>query len=135
MKKILIAAGVFVIFIFSIFLYAQSFWGGKTLSPREVKEKWGSEPFELKKFKESSYDVKSKMAYSLMTDKSLVGKSYEDIRAMFGPNEGFYFIDTYPAYIIQKGKNRTEDTWQIVFKIGDGYKVRDIIVHRNCCER
>ena len=135
MKRILMISFGCLVVIFSLALFAQSFWGGKTMSKSQVKAKWGSEKYDPKKFRDGNYEIKSKMAYSMMTDKSLIGKPYVDIIEMFGPPEGFYFIDTYPAYIIQKGKNRTEDTWQIVFKIGDGYKVRDIIVHRNCCER
>lgn len=135
MKKIILTAVACVILIFSIFLYAQSFWGGKILSSKEVKSKWGNEKFDLIKFKEGSYSVKSKMAYSIMTDKNFIGKSYEDIRTMFGPNEGFYFIDTYPAYIIQKGKDHSEETWQLVFRMDNKYHVRDIVMHRNCCEK
>ncbi len=74
------------------------------------------------------------MSYSIMTDKSLIGKSANFIETTFVRHDGFYFIDTYPAYIIQEGKNRTEETWQIVFKIGKGYKVREIIMHKNCCD-
>lgn len=114
--------------------FSQPFWGGKHLSASEVKKKWGNEKFDLKKFKEGSYEVKASMAFSIMTDKSLIGKSYEEIRQMFGPNDGFYFSDTYPVYIIQKGKNHSEETWQIVFRMNSQYRVRDIILHKNCCE-
>ena len=111
------------------------FGGGKTMSPKEVRVKWGEENFDLKKFREGSYEVKAKMAYSIMKDKSLRGKTYEEIREMFGSNDGFYFIDTYPTYIIQRGKNHTEETWQLVFRMDNHYKVRDIIMHKNCCEK
>lgn len=135
MKKKITVLLVFVGVMFSIVLFAQSFWGGKTMSAREVKAKWGDEKYDAKKFKDGGYEHKAKMAYSIMQDKSLIGKTFMEIREIFGPPEGFYFIDTYPAYIITRGKDRSEDTWQIVFRIGDGYKVRDIIMHRNCCER
>ena len=135
MKKILISIGVTVAIVFSLGLFAQSFWGGKTMSAKEVKAKWGSEQFDSKKFKAGSYEIKSKMAYSIMTDKSLKGRSFEDIRELFGPSEGFYFIDTYPAFIVQRGKNHSEETWQLVFKMDNNYNVRDIIMHKNCCEK
>ncbi len=135
MKKYLIVISLIGIFIFSAALYAQSFWGGKTMSTSEVKKKWGSEKYDVKKFREGPYALKAKMAYSIMRDKSLIGKSYEEIREMFGPNEGFYFIDTYPTYIIERGKNHSEETWQIVFRMDNSYKVRDIILHKNCCEK
>lgn len=119
---------------FSLALMAQSFWGGKVLNPKEVKEKWGNEKLDLKKFKEGSVQVKSSMAYSILSDKTLIGKSIEYIRDNLGNPDGFYFIDSYPAYIIQEGKNHKEETWQIVFKLNDKYNVREIIMHKNCCE-
>lgn len=116
-------------------MHAQSFWGGKTMPAKEVKSKWGSEKYDAKKFKEGSYATKAKMAYSIMSDKTLIGKPYEEIRKMFGENDGFYFIDTYPTYIIQRGKNHSEETWQLVFRMNNHYEVRDIIMHKNCCEK
>lgn len=135
MRKVIFWSGLTVLIVFCFSLYGQSFWGGKTLTANEVKIKWGQTPFDIKSFTSSSYDIKAKMAYSIMTNKSLIGKTYDEIRLMFGPNDGFYFIDTYPAYIVQKGKNHSEETWQIVFRMDHAYKVRDIIMHRNCCEK
>ncbi len=134
-KKSLIVISMVLIAAFSIGIFAQTYWGGKTMSAVAVKKKWGSDKFDIAKFKLGSDNLKSKMAYSLMTNKTYIGKSYEEIRKTFGPNDGFYFIDTYPAYIIQRGKNKTEDTWQLVFRMTNDYKVRDIIMHKNCCER
>lgn len=105
------------------------------MSPNEVNKKWGSTTFDSEKFRNGSYDVRSKMAYSIMINKDLIGKSIDEIRKLFGPQEGFYFIDTYPAYIIQRGKNHSEETWQLVFRMNNEYKVRDIIMHKNCCEK
>lgn len=134
MKKILILT-VSIITIYSLVIFSQPFWGGNTLSQNEVKKKWGSENLDYSKFKNSPDKIKAKMAYSIMTDKKLIGKSHDEIREIFGNNDGFYFVDTYPSYIIQRGKNRSDDTWQIVFRMTHDYKVRDIIVHKNCCER
>jgi hypothetical protein len=120
---------------FSAVLWAQSFWGGKTMSTDEVKARWGSEKYDAKKFKDGPYETRAKMAYSIMMDKSLIQKPYDEIRQLFGPNEGFYFVDTYPAYIVQRGKNHSEETWQLVFRMDNSYKVRDIIMHKNCCEK
>ncbi len=134
MKKYLISFFLLLSTVFSIALTAQSFWGGKTLSANKVLKKWGHEKYDAKKFRSSSYEIKSKMASSIMTDNTLIGKSYEEIRELFGENEGFYFIDTYPAYIVQRGKTQKEETWQLVFRMTNDYKVRDIIMHKNCCE-
>ena len=74
------------------------------------------------------------MAYSIIKDSKLLGKSVKFIRENLGDPDGFYFIDSYPAYIIQQGKNHEEETWQIVFKLNEKYNVREIIVHKNCCD-
>lgn len=72
----------------------------------EVTKRWGSEKNDYKKFKDSPYEVKAKMAYSIMTDKSLIGKSYEEIRELFGPNDGYYITEILPAYIVQDKKTK-----------------------------
>ncbi len=74
------------------------------------------------------------MAYEILMSKKFKGASVVDIREQLGPPDGFYFIDTYPAYIIQSGRNKKEETWQIVFLLNSEYRVRDIIVHKNCCD-
>ncbi len=133
MKKTIISISV-VMILLSMVVVAQTFWGGKTMRPNQVKEKWGTEKLDLKKFKSADFSLKSKMAYAIMTNKDLIGKSYEYIEENFGTHDGFYFIDTYPAYIIQDGKTHAEETWQLVFRMDNHYKVRDIIMHKNCCE-
>ena len=112
-----------------------SFWKGKTMTATEVKKKWGSERIDYKKFKMSTYEIKSKMAFLILTDKKLINKTYEEIREIFGPNDGYYFTDTTPAYIVQIGKDASEDTWQLVFKMNNDYKVSEVIMHKNCCEQ
>lgn len=74
------------------------------------------------------------MAYSIMVDKLLLGKSNEEIREIFGPNEGHYVNDTTPAYIIFGGSKSSQDTWQLVFKMTKDYRVRDFNMHKNCCK-
>ncbi len=117
----------------SICIAGYSYWDSKTMTPEKVKLNWGSQKADLKKFKDSSYDDKSKMAYSIMTDKSLIGKTYEEIREIFGPNDGYFFNDTIPTYIVKDGKNKTEETWQLVFRMDKRYKVKEIFMHKNCC--
>ncbi len=110
-------------------------WRGKILTSSEVKKKWGNTAFNAEIFRTETYSTKSSMAYRILTDKSLIGLDVADIRKKFGPPDGFYFIDTYPAYIIQEGNNKSEETWQIVFLLNEKYKVREIIIHRNCCDK
>lgn len=114
-------------------LYAQPFFGGKTMKKSEVQKKWGSEKLDFEKFKNGGREIKAKMAFSILMDKTFIGKSIDYIREKFGPPDGFYFIDIYPSYIIQEGTSSKEETWQIVFKLNEKYEVREVIVHKNCC--
>lgn len=114
---------------------AYSYMNHKNMSASDVKSKWGDQKADYKKFKESTYENKAKMAYSIMTDKSLIGKSYEEIREIFGDNDGYYFSDTIPTYIVQRGKNNTEETWQLVFRMDKSYNVKEIFMHKNCCDK
>lgn len=108
---------------------------GTTMSSGDVKSKWGSEKLDFEKFKVGTAEVRAGMAYEILNDSSLIGKDVDFIREKLGSPNGYYFIDAYPAYIIQRGKNHSEDTWQIVFTLDRKYKVDDIFVHKNCCER
>ena len=106
----------------------------KTMSASEVKLKWGSDVSNYKLFKSSSYKEKAKQAYSIMTDPNLIGKSYEEIRSLFGENDGYFFSDTIPTYIIQRGKNHDEETWQLVFRMDRQNKLKEVFMHKNCCD-
>lgn len=105
------------------------------MTVENVKKRWGSEKYEPQKFKDGNYETKAKMAYSIMSDKSLIGKKYEEIRTLFGPNDGYYITETMPAYIVYQGDKSNTEVWQIVFRMSNKYKVNDIIMHKNCCER
>jgi hypothetical protein len=134
MKKIIFSISLAVLLSFTLALYAHPFNRGKTLSYKETKQKWGEIPVDYAKFKKGDLKTRSQMAASLLKDTSLLGKSVSYIRENLGGPDGFYFIDTYPAYIIQDGQSQTEETWQIVFRINGQSSVRDIVIHKNCCE-
>lgn len=135
MKKIIFSLIGFILIITSIVIVAHPFNRGKTLSYNQTRQKWGESAADYPTFKAGDLNTRSQMAASLLKDKSLIGKSVSYIRENLGSPDGFYFIDTYPAYIIQEGQNRAEETWQIVFRInGQNSTVRDIVVHKNCCE-
>ena len=120
--------------LFSTFSVAQLI-KGKTLSEKQVQKRWGNKPFVESEFKTTSTEKKSEMTYQiLLNKKKYIGVDVDEIRKTFGQPDGFYFIDTYPAYIIQEGKTQTDETWQIVFMLNGQYKVRDVIVHKNCCD-
>lgn len=123
------------IFILSTSIWAVPLIKGETLSPQKTKARWGQQTVDFEKFKTSSIDARAPMAFNIMNDKKLIGKSVEDIRNLLGSPDGFYFIDSYPAYLIQEGKGPNDETWQLVFLLNAKYQVRQIIVHKNCCEK
>ena len=60
------------------------------------------------------------------------GMKTPEVRAELGDPDGFYFRDSFPAYIIDEG---TQEGFQIVFLLNNQFKVSNVIVHKNCCER
>jgi hypothetical protein len=135
MKKTTLGAIIAsVFFALCLGLYAQPFFKDKTLNKTQVKAKWGSNKLDFSLFKNGKPADKAKMAYSILANKELIGKPIEFIRESFGTPDGFYFIDIYPAYIIQEGETNKDQTWQIVFKLNEKYQVREVIVHLNCCD-
>ena len=73
------------------------------------------------------------MAYSLIKSEKYLGKSVSEIRQELGDPDGYYFSDTYPAYIITDAVNKGVDVWQIVFLIDKNRKISEVVVHKNCC--
>jgi hypothetical protein len=129
--KILGSVGVLA---FGSVVVGQHFWRGEVMSVSKVEKKWGSSPFDADKFRTGSMDVKAKMAASLIKGKKYIGKSVLDIRSELGDPDGYYFSDVYPAYIIEEGQTRDQDTWQIVFLLDKSRRITDVIVHKNCCD-
>jgi hypothetical protein len=112
----------------------ESFWPGKTMNADQVEKKWGSSPFVAEKFRDGSVQTRASMAAALLRDqKQFLGKSLADIKAVLGTHDGHYFNDSIPAYFIQMGQTKTEESWQIVFLPTKDRKVSKIIVHKNCC--
>jgi hypothetical protein len=124
------------ILLFSISAFSiQHFWRGKTMSAAAATERWGSTPFDAEGFREGDAKTRASMAASIQKRaKEFKGKSVLEIREMLGPTDGFYFSDVNPTYLVQIGKDRTEETWQLVFLLNSKRLVEDIIIHKNCCD-
>lgn len=109
-------------------------WRGKTLSAEETAKRWGKTELDIERFKNGDEKIRASMAYSLLQNKpKFTEKFVTEIRALFGNPDGFYFKDVFPAYIIQTAKTHEQETWQIVFVLNSQRHVKDIIVHKNCC--
>lgn len=78
--------------------------------------------------------LRASMAYDLIKNKNIfIGKSAAEIRSQLGDFSGHYFSEYYPTYLIQKGSDKSPESWQIIFEINKDRKVSDIKVHKKCC--
>lgn len=132
---------LFYIFAGSILLvlsfsFAKSFWRGEVMAENQVSKRWGVSEFDGNKFKAGGEKERAQMAYSLLQNKKkFIGKDRSAIRQELGDFDGYYFSEMYPAYMIEMAKDNVSDSWQIVFLIDRKGLIKDIIVHKNCCER
>lgn len=111
------------------------FLRGETLAPNEVLNKWGNQEFDFDEFRNGDELARSRMAYQVLSNKeAFAGMFVTDVREKLGTPTGYYFSDTFPAYLIQRAETRKEEAWQIVFLLNQERKVTDVIVHKNCCD-
>lgn len=104
------------------------------LSSRDAKMKWGQAPFDAARFKEGGPQQRAKMAFAMLENsKPFVGKTVPELREMLGEQTGYYRRDMFPAYLIEEGKVQGDESWQILFLLGDQYRVREVRLHKNCC--
>ena len=138
MKKILIAGIVTFGFIsISHPFNKKILWRGELMSLNKVCKRWGDNPHNLERFKsaKNNLPIRSSMACSIIKNqKKFVGKDIGEVRKLFGTPTGHYFSDMYPAYIIESGKTRDEDTWQLLFFLDRNKNISEIVVHKNCCD-
>ena len=143
MKKIFLSLGVFIIFGL-VFAYGAAkiyLRPMKYMSLKKVCHRWGDEPFDEAKFKAAGEDraVRAKMSCSLLKNqKRYIGLDSLEIRKRLGDYSGYFFSESFPAYIINKAgeQDRGEkdrNVWQILFFVDGDHKVSEIVVHKNCC--
>ena len=134
MKRYILGVSFLVIFFAGIGI-AKQLWRGKLMATSEVCKRWGEAPFDAETFKVSTAEKRAAMSCSLLKNqKTFIGKDISEIRTILGDHDGYYFSDMYPAYLIQIGKNKTEETWQLVFMINKDEDIKEIVVHKNCCQ-
>ena len=130
--RILLAIGVF----YASIVAAKHFWRGEIMATAKVCERWGDHPLDAAKFKNGSEPARASMACSLLKNQNqFIGKSAMEIRQLLGDPDGFYFIDAFPAYLVSGGGADFQDSWQLVFMLGQKRKVTEIFAHKNCCDR
>nr|AIA17298.1 hypothetical protein [uncultured bacterium] len=131
MKKFFLL-GFSLIFVVSAVASVKHFWRGPTMSQAEVAKRWGESPFVAEKFKAGDMKTKASMASSILKNKKqFLGKDTIELRKELGDPDGFYFRDSFPAYLIHLGDGKKDYAWQIVFLLDNDFKVGEVIVHRN----
>lgn len=117
------------------FAFAKYKFGGPTMKVSVAEKRWGYAKFSAEKFKEGSVQDRSKMTVDLIKGRSFIGKTRDEVIAELGTQDGFYFLDTFPAYIVEDGSENKQDVWQIVFALDTDFKVKDVFIHKNCCDK
>ncbi|MBI2605381.1 MAG: hypothetical protein HYW49_04800 [Deltaproteobacteria bacterium] len=107
---------------------------GTFMSLQDAEKKWGNIPFSASVFKTAQASERAKMAVSLIKGKSMLGKTTEEVRSALGDFSGYFWNDTVPTYFIQEGWKTGEDSWQLVFFLNRTHKVKEIKIHKNCCD-
>jgi hypothetical protein len=115
-------------------------WAVNSMIPREefmdaaeAQRRWGSRAFESKAFKEGDMATRSQMAASILKTQPFVGQDVNVLRESLGTQDGFYRMDMFPAYLIQTAQSRKDESWQILFRLGSEYRIKDVKIHKNCC--
>lgn len=130
----MIKISFFLPLIFAFILSAFAFIRGETLKAKDVENRWGKEKFSAEVFKQASIQQRSKMAADLLKNqKQFFGKDAVEVRKSLGDFSGHYFSESYPTYLIEKGSEIHPESWQLVFLIDRNSKVKEIVVHKNCC--
>jgi hypothetical protein len=107
---------------------------GEVLPLDVVVKKWGSSEFNPDKFKLATIEERAQMAASILRGKNkFVGLPRGEIRKSLGDYSGFYVSGMYPTYLIQDARTSSDEAWQLVFLIDVDGKIRDVVVHKNCC--
>lgn len=135
MKKYFFISLIFILGCCITFAGVKHFWRGDTISLTQAEKKWGIAPFDAQKFKTLSSNERAKMAVTIIKNKSLIGKTRAEVRDFLGDHDGFYFTDMFPAYIISEETKPDGETWQMVCLLDKNGKVKDVIIHKNCCEK
>lgn len=136
--KVKIAAIAVAVFAFSGFYglsLAKSSWRGETLSLEQAEKRWGRSVFSEENFKNGSPEIKAKMAVEIVEKKIFVGSTIQEVETALGRHDGHYKNDFIPAYALNEGWKKNEDTWQLVFLPNSDRQIKDVFIHKNCCSR
>ena len=138
MKKIFLIVGIFIVFCL-IFAYGAAkiyLRPMEYMSLKKVCKRWGEQPFDESKFKSAGENraMRAKMTCSLLKNQQkYIGLDSLEIRKRLGDYSGYFFSESFPAYIINQTTKKDKNIWQILFFVDEDHKVSEIVVHKNCC--
>ena len=101
----------------------------------KAEKRWGSASADVSKFASGSLAERARMASSFVRSKSMNGKNSQEVRQVLGPFTGHFWSTQVPAYILEEGWRKNQDTWQLVFLLDDSGKIKEARIHRNCCPK
>lgn len=108
---------------------------GETMSEELVRKKWGNDAYTAEGFRSASMEMKARMAANMLVQKStFIGLDRSEIRKRLGDYSGYYISGMYPTYLIQEPSQQSQEAWQLVFLIDLKGKIKDLVVHKNCCD-
>lgn len=97
---------------------------------------WGHKPFSAEEFKKGNLVVRSAMAASLIESKTFIGKSPKQVKDALGDPTGYFWNKEIPAYFLNDGsKEKSHETWQLVFLLDSKGAISDVRIHKNCCSK
>jgi hypothetical protein len=114
------------------------------ISAQEAKKRWGDTPFDPIKFKSGSSEVRTSMAYSILTTQPFIGRPCSDVADALGHESGSYWhyedeskyrIFNNIDYTLPSGPPRGEDL-EIVFlwtERGPNCRIEKVVLHKECC--
>lgn len=125
---------------FALYLFAASVRGNYLdkqifMDLGQAEARYGVQTFVASSFRTGSTVERAKMAVSLVKKKVFVGMTPQQIKKELGNFTGYFFSDYIPAYLIEEGWEKGNDTWQLVFLLDDSGHVNEIRIHKNCCPK
>ena len=138
MKKAILILGAFIVFSFVLAYGAAKLYLRPVayMSLKKVCKRWGDQPLDEAKFKSAGEDrsVRAKMTCSLLKNQQrYIGLDSLEIRKRLGDYTGYFFSESFPAYVINRAEEKDRNVWQILFFVDGEHKVSEIVVHKNCC--
>jgi hypothetical protein len=106
---------------------------GETLTVESIEKKWKQVPFSSTAFKNGTPGIRASMTVDIITGKKFIGMDIKDVKTLLGRPTGYFWNDSFPAYILNEGWKDNDSTWQIIFLPDHNGKVTNVVVNKNCC--